>query len=158
MFVPNRIWAEHLLSYRLLASLGATGLAETLQQTIDSFFRHRHLYDEAGWRKVPWDLTILYETHVKGFTKRHPQVPENLRGTYAGFGSRPAVDYLSSRPDIDRSRMFAFAHGWACRCCTRPFSIGVLAASCCNRRWHRIACRWTGRSLAGSTMSSFPGY
>ena len=33
---------------------------------------------------VPWDHTILYETHVKGFTKRHPNVPETLRGAYAG--------------------------------------------------------------------------
>ena len=37
---------------------------------------------------VPWDHTILYETHVKGYTKRHPKVPEQLRGTYAGLGAR----------------------------------------------------------------------
>ncbi len=30
-------------------------------------------------RFVPWDHTILYETHVKGFTKRHPDVPEATR-------------------------------------------------------------------------------
>ena len=35
----------------------------------------------------PWDETIVYETHVKGFTKRHPEVPEHLRGTYAGLAS-----------------------------------------------------------------------
>ena len=41
-------------------------------------------------RRSSWDDTIIYETHVKGFTKLHPQVPEQLRGTYAGFdeGSR----------------------------------------------------------------------
>src|SRR5258708_31455439 len=33
---------------------------------------------------VPWDRQIIYELHVKGFTKRHPQVPESLRGTFAG--------------------------------------------------------------------------
>jgi isoamylase len=51
---------------------------------------------EAGRQIVPWDQTIVYEVHVKGFTKRHPGVPEKLRGTYAGFGSRPMVEYLAA--------------------------------------------------------------
>ena len=38
--------------------------------------------------------TVIYETHVKGFTMRHPDVPEELRGTYAGLASAPAVEYL----------------------------------------------------------------
>ena len=45
---------------------------------------------------VPWDHTILYETHVKGFTKRHPKVPETLRGTYAGLGTREVIEYVKS--------------------------------------------------------------
>ena len=40
--------------------------------------------------------TIVYETHVKGFTKLHPQVDEKLRGFYAGLGSKPIVDYIKS--------------------------------------------------------------
>ncbi len=52
MFVPNRDWAQSLMSYRILAALGATGLAGTLQQGIDTFFRHEHLYDAAGWSNV----------------------------------------------------------------------------------------------------------
>jgi isoamylase len=47
-------------------------------------------------QNVHWDETIIYETHVKGFTKRHPDVPEQLRGTYAGFGSEPAIAHLKS--------------------------------------------------------------
>ena len=43
--------------------------------------------------QTPWNKTIIYEMHVKGFTKLHPEVPENLRGTYAGLGSE-AVDPL----------------------------------------------------------------
>ncbi|HEY8336890.1 MAG TPA: glycogen debranching protein GlgX [Tardiphaga sp.] len=49
---------------------------------------------EAGRQPVPWDQTIVYETHVKGFTKLHPDVPEALRGTYAGFGTARVVDYF----------------------------------------------------------------
>ena len=51
---------------------------------------------EAQRRNVHWDETIVYETHVKGFTKKHPGVPENLRGTYAGFGSPAVIDYLKA--------------------------------------------------------------
>jgi len=51
---------------------------------------------EANRQNVHWDETVIYETHVKGFTRKHPDVPENLRGTYAGFGSDPAVGYLKS--------------------------------------------------------------
>ena len=38
--------------------------------------------------------TIIYEVHVKGFTMRHPGVPEHLRGTYAGLAHEAAVGYL----------------------------------------------------------------
>jgi isoamylase len=51
---------------------------------------------EPGRILTPWDRTIVYETHVKGFTRQHPAVPEHLRGTYAGLGSREAVDHIRS--------------------------------------------------------------
>ncbi len=44
--------------------------------------------------RIPWHRTIICEVHVKGFTVRNPPVPEPLRGTYAGLGSPPAIDYL----------------------------------------------------------------
>ncbi len=46
--------------------------------------------------RIPWNETIIYEVHVKGFTARHPDVPKALRGTYAGLASPAAVDYLRS--------------------------------------------------------------
>ena len=51
-----------------------------------------------GARRIahPWDDTIVYEAHVRGFTKLHPGVAEGLRGTYAGFGQKPVVDYIKS--------------------------------------------------------------
>src|SRR6201999_719440 len=51
---------------------------------------------DAQRQNVHWDETIVYETHVKGFTKKHPGVPEHLRGTYAGFGSPAVIDYLKA--------------------------------------------------------------
>ncbi|HVY14127.1 MAG TPA: glycogen debranching protein GlgX [Rhodopila sp.] len=45
---------------------------------------------------IPWDRTIVYETHVRGYTKRHPAVPEHLRGTFAGLGRKEVVDYITS--------------------------------------------------------------
>jgi glycogen operon protein len=41
-----------------------------------------------------WHQTVIYELHVRGFTQRHPQVPDNLRGTYAGLATPPVIDYL----------------------------------------------------------------
>ena len=38
--------------------------------------------------------TVIYETHVKGYTMLHPEVREDLRGTYAGLASEPALAYL----------------------------------------------------------------
>jgi len=40
--------------------------------------------------------TVIYEAHVKGFTRRHPYVPEAIRGTYAGLAHPGAVEYLRS--------------------------------------------------------------
>jgi glycogen operon protein len=53
----------------------------------------------ASWNRdpplrTPWHETVIYELHVKGFTKQHPGVPEELRGTYAGLASLPAIRHL----------------------------------------------------------------
>jgi isoamylase len=44
--------------------------------------------------KIPWQDTIIYELHVKGFTQLHPEVPEEIRGTYAGLGHPKVIQYL----------------------------------------------------------------
>jgi isoamylase len=46
--------------------------------------------------RTPWDQTVIYEVHVKGFTARHPDVEEGQRGTYAGLTSPSVLDYLKS--------------------------------------------------------------
>ena len=39
--------------------------------------------------------TVIYEIHVKGFTMRHPGIPAELRGTYAGLGHEAAISHLA---------------------------------------------------------------
>lgn len=46
--------------------------------------------------RTPWHRTLIYEAHVKGLTRLHPEVPEPLRGTYTGLGSDPAIRHLKS--------------------------------------------------------------
>jgi isoamylase len=45
--------------------------------------------------QTPWHKTIIYETHVKGFTKTLPVIPERMRGTYAAIGSEPVLNHLT---------------------------------------------------------------
>ncbi|HEY1797210.1 MAG TPA: glycogen debranching protein GlgX [Stellaceae bacterium] len=44
--------------------------------------------------QIPWGETVVYEMHVRGFTKTHPQVPEEHRGTFAALSSPAVIDYL----------------------------------------------------------------
>ena len=44
--------------------------------------------------RIPWHQSVIYEVHVKGFTKLHPEVPPALRGTYAGLATAPVINYL----------------------------------------------------------------
>ncbi|GAA1136540.1 glycogen debranching protein GlgX [Ornithinicoccus hortensis] len=45
--------------------------------------------------EVPWSQTVVYEAHVRGLTMRHPDVPEELRGTYAALGHPAILDHLT---------------------------------------------------------------
>ncbi len=44
---------------------------------------------------TPWHQTVIYETHIKGFTQQHPGVPKALRGTYSGLGHPAAIEHLT---------------------------------------------------------------
>jgi glycogen operon protein len=46
-------------------------------------------------RSVPWEHTIVYELHLRGYTKLHPKVPEQWRGTYKGL-SNDVIEYIRS--------------------------------------------------------------
>jgi isoamylase len=55
-------------------------------------------FDWTGDRapNVAWADTVIYEVHVRGFTMRHPEIPPQLRGTYAGLGHPAAIQHLTS--------------------------------------------------------------
>jgi glycogen debranching enzyme GlgX len=57
------------------------------------------VHDDFDWEgdeppRVPWSDTVVYELHVKGFTRLHPEVPRELRGSYAGLATKPVTQYL----------------------------------------------------------------
>ncbi len=45
--------------------------------------------------RTPWHKTLIYEVHVRGFTRLHPELPEMFRGTYAGLTTEPAIRHLT---------------------------------------------------------------
>jgi glycogen operon protein len=46
--------------------------------------------------RVPYNESVIYEAHVRGLTMRHPDVPEELRGTYGGLGHPVIIDHLTN--------------------------------------------------------------
>ncbi|HEX7235869.1 MAG TPA: glycogen debranching protein GlgX [Gammaproteobacteria bacterium] len=46
--------------------------------------------------RVPWDRTVIYEMHVRGYTRLHPAVAERHRGTFAGLATPQVIDYVKS--------------------------------------------------------------
>jgi len=76
------------LSYDERDSAG--GLPKSV--VVDSAFS----WDDDMPLRTPWHETLIYELHVKGFTKRYPDVPPELRGTYAGLTCPAVVDYIKS--------------------------------------------------------------
>ncbi len=58
------------------------------------------VHDEFDWEgdtqlRTRWRDTVIYELHVKGYTRLHNEVPEELRGTYAGLGTHTVTRYLN---------------------------------------------------------------
>ena len=88
-------WDEALFSYRFKEG------PETRSDTDSAPFMprsvvHQPYFDWSGDRglRIPWHETVICETHVKGLTALHPDVPPELRGTYAGLGHPVVVEYL----------------------------------------------------------------
>ena len=57
---------------------------------IDPWF----IWEDDRRLRVPWHETVIYEVHVRGFTIRHPRIPPDLRGTYAGLATPEAIEHF----------------------------------------------------------------
>ena len=55
---------------------------------------HDYQWQHPDKPMTPWNQTLIYETHVKGYTKRHPQVSPDKQGKYAGLGEPAVLDYI----------------------------------------------------------------
>ena len=95
--VGELIWCDELFGY----TIGSPDLDLSFD-TRDSapFVPKARVVDPAfTWgthhaRQVPWDSTVVYETHLRGISMRHPAVPERLRGTFAGLMNRDLLDHI----------------------------------------------------------------
>ncbi len=90
-------WSDAQFGYRIGSPLEDlsfsrrdSGFAMPKSMVIDAAFdwgNDRH-------PRTPWHETVIYEMHVKGFTRRHPEVPPHLQGTYAGLACPAVIEYL----------------------------------------------------------------
>jgi isoamylase len=75
----------------------AINIEDSAPHVFKSVVHHPH-FDWAGDKPPdrPLHETVIYEAHLKGLTKRHPEIPEALRGTYAGFAHPAVIEHLIS--------------------------------------------------------------
>ncbi len=91
-------WNPALFGYQM-----ETGDDLSFDKRDSAPFTYRSLVIDPAfsWGRSPrsrtaWENTVVYEAHVRGFTRQHPAVPEALRGTYAGLATAEITGYLSS--------------------------------------------------------------
>ncbi len=97
-------WAPEVFGYRLEDGVAGDDAADLTFDTRDSaaFMPKCVVVDTAfEWThptrpRVPWDRVIFYETHVRGYTRRHPAVPEHKRGTFAGLTEDAVIEHLTT--------------------------------------------------------------
>jgi len=92
-------WADELFGYKVRDAEQDLSFDERdnapfapLAQVVDQAFT----WGDDRRPRTPWHRTVIYETHVKGLTKLHPEIPDDLRGSYAGFGSQAVIDHLTA--------------------------------------------------------------
>jgi isoamylase len=95
--VGQLAWSDAHFGYRIGSQRGdlsldrrnnALGMPKC--QVIDPAFT----WGDDRHPRTPWHDTVIYETHVRGFTRLHPEVPQQYRGTYAALATAPVINYL----------------------------------------------------------------
>jgi isoamylase len=90
-------WADELFGYRIgdpEADLSCDERDSTAYAPLAVVIDTAYTWGDDRPPRTPWNKTIIYEVHVKGFTQLHPDIPERLRGTYAGLASEAAIQHL----------------------------------------------------------------
>jgi isoamylase len=89
-------WDRSLFAYA--PDTDGDGAAETTDSApyapLAAVFEPSFTWGDDRRPRTPWHDTVIYEAHVRGFTARHPALARELRGTYLGLASGPAVDHL----------------------------------------------------------------
>lgn len=92
-------WNDACFGY----TIGSEGLDLTFDERDSAPFVPKCVVVDPGFRwkpsarrfrGVPWNQTVIYEMHVKGFTKQHPAVPKRRRGTFAGLAHKETIQYI----------------------------------------------------------------
>jgi isoamylase len=88
-------WVPALTGYKDGDPMGAMSEEDSAPFTFRSVVVQPY-FDWGNDRRldIPWNETIIYEAHVKGLTFRHPDVPQHLRGTYAGVAHPSVIRHL----------------------------------------------------------------
>jgi len=92
-------WGPELFGYKL----DAEGADLTFDERDSAPFMQKCVVIDPAftWSRdrrpaVPWDRTVIYELHVKGFSQRHPMLGKNSRGTFAGLAHHEIIDYIKN--------------------------------------------------------------
>ena len=98
-FVGELRWDHALFGY----TIGAEGDDLTFDERDSAPFVPKCVVADSNfdWQQsasplVQWDRTIIYETHVRGYTRKHPDVPEPLRGKFGGLAVPEVIKYIKS--------------------------------------------------------------
>ncbi len=90
-------WSDAMFPYRMDKPKGPCSSSDNAHLTMKAVVANPYFNWSNEHRfHIPLEDTIIYELPVKGFTKRHPAIPPELRGAYAGVAHPAAIDYLKS--------------------------------------------------------------
>jgi glycogen operon protein len=90
-------WDDSMFGYRVGhrdADLSFDDRDNAAFAPLSSVIEHAYDWGDDRPPRTPWNRTVIYETHVKGLTWKHPEVPPEVRGTFAGVASEPVIRHL----------------------------------------------------------------
>jgi glycogen operon protein len=90
------VWGEEVFSHRFRDPSQVNGADSAASMPKCVVTDRRFKWGRDCPPNIPLDETVIYEVHVKGMTQRHPDVPPELRGTFAGLAHPAVIEYLTT--------------------------------------------------------------